>query len=318
MRGRPRRGRLSSPILCMLVMALMLPSWRATGAEGASSLYLPGLVGDILVALPPEPGFAVAGSAYVQTGSVGTAVLQGAVDLGLDLDIALGIVGGTYSFEAPWIGGTYTVGLAVPFGYADLRAEIQGPGGASRSVSADSFDISDIALTPIQLNWSSGNFSFRFAETIIAPTGAYDVDKAVNLGRNYWGFDTTAASTYFNADIGTEVSIAPGILANTRNDDTNYKTGTEFHLDFMVNQFLFESFAIGVRGYFYRQLTGDSGSGAVLGDFKGEAVGIGPGFIWLPEFAEGKLVVQGKWMTDVHSEKRFDSDYATLTISWTF
>jgi len=140
----------------------------------------------------------------------------------------------------------------------------------------------------------------------------------VNLGRNYWGFDTTAASTYFNADIGTEVSIAPGILANTRNDDTNYKTGTEFHLDFMVNQFLFESFAIGVRGYFYRQLTGDSGSGAVLGDFKGEAVGIGPGFIWLPEFAEGKLVVQGKWMTDVHSEKRFDSDYATLTISWTF
>jgi hypothetical protein len=302
----------------MLVMALMLPSWRATGAEGASSLYLPGLVGDILVALPPEPGLAVAGSAYVQTGSVGTAVLQGAVNLDLDLDIALGIVGATYSFETPWLGGIYTVGLAVPFGYADLEAEIQGPGGATSSVSADSFNISDIAFTPIQLNWSSGNFSFRFAETIIAPTGAYDVNKAVNLGRNYWGFDTTAASTYFNADIGTEVSIAPGILANTRNDDTNYKTGTEFHLDFMANQFLFESFAIGVRGYFYRQVTGDSGSGAVLGGFKGEAVGVGPGFIWLPKFAEGKLIVQGKWMTDVHSEKRFDSDYATLTISWTF
>ena len=312
------RVRSSSPILCMLVMALMLPSWRATGAEGASSLYLPGLVGDILVALPPEPGLAVAGSAYVQTGSAGTAVLQGEVNLGLDLDIALGIVGATYSFEAPWIGGTYTVGLAVPFGYADLEAEIQGPGGAPRSASADSFNISDIALTPIQLNWSSGNFSFRFAETIIAPTGAYDLDKTVNLGRNYWGFDTTAAVTYFNADIGTEASIAPGILANTRNDDTDYKTGAEFHLDFTANQFLFESFAIGVRGYFYRQLAGDSGSGAVLGDFKGEAVGVGPGFIWLPKFAEGKLVVQGKWMTDVHSENRFDSDYATLTISWTF
>ena len=131
---------------------------------------------------------------------------------------------------------------------------------------------------------------------------AYDLDKAVNLGRNYWGFDTTAAITYFNEDIGTEVSIAPGILANTRNDDTNYRAGAEFHLDFTANQFLFESFAIGVRGYFYRQVTGDSGSGAVLGDFKGEAVGVGPGFIWLPKFAEGKLVVQGKWMTDVHSE----------------
>jgi hypothetical protein len=299
-------------------MALMLPSWRATGAEGASSLYLPGVVGDILVALPPEPGLTVAGIAYVQAGDAGKAVLQGVVDLGIDLDIALGIVGATYSFEAPWIGGIYTVGLAVPFGYADLEAEIRGPDGATSSASADSFNISDISLTPIQLNWSSGNFSFRFAETIVAPTGAYDVGKAVNLGRNYWGFDTTAALTYFNEDIGTEVSIAPGILANTRNGDTNYKTGAEFHLDFTANQFLFESFAIGIRGYFYRQVTGDSGSGAILGDFKGEAVGIGPGFIWLPRFAEGKLIVQGKWMTDVHSEKRFDSDYATLTISWTF
>ncbi len=81
---------------------------------------------------------------------------------------------------------------------------------------------------------------------------------------------------------------------------------------------LIESFAIGVRGYFYRQVTGDSGSGAVLGDFKGEAFGVGPGFVWLPKFAEGKLVAQGKWMTDVHSENRFDSDYTTLTISWTF
>jgi hypothetical protein len=240
------------------------------------------------------------------------------VTLDLDLDIALGIVGATYSIETPWLGIIYTVGLAVPFGYADLEAEILGPGGASRGASADSFNIADIALTPIQLNWSSGNFSFRSAETIIAPTGAYDADGVVSLGRNYWGWDTTAAFTYFNEDIGTEVSIAPGILFNSRNDDTDYKTGTEFHLDFAANQFLFESFAIGVRGYFYRQLTGDSGSGAVLGDFKGEAVGIGPGFIWLPKFAEGKLVVQGKWMTDVHSENRFDSDYATLTISWTF
>ncbi len=296
----------------------MLPSEPATGAEGASSLYLPGLIGDILVAIPPEPGLAVVGSAYVQTGSAGTAVLQGAVNLGLDLDIALGIVGTTYSFEAPWIGGTYTIGVAVPFGYAELEAAIGGPGGMFVTASADSFHITDIALTPLQLNWSSGNFSFRFAETIIAPTGAYDVDKAVNLGRNYWGFDTTAAGTYFNPDTGTEVSIAPGILANTRNDDTNYETGKEFHVDFTANQFLFESFAIGVRGYFYRQVTGDSGSGAVLGDFKGEAFGVGPGFVWLPKFAEGKLVAQGKWMTDVHSENRFESDYTTLTISWTF
>lgn len=311
-------ARWKNPVLCAAILALILPSASATASEGATSLYLPGLVGDILVAVPPDSGLAVSGSVYVQTGGAETAVLQGVVDLGLELDIALGIVGATYTFEAPWIGGTYTIGAAVPFGYANLEAETVGPDEMTRDASADSFNISDIALTPLQLNWSCGNFSFRFGETIIAPTGTYDVDKAVNLGRNYWGFDTTAAATYFNPGIGTEISIATGILANTRNVATNYRTGAEFHMDFSASQFLMESFAVGVRGYVYRQMTGDSGSGAVLGGFKGEAVGIGPGFVWLPGIAEGKLAILGKWMRDVHSENRFDSDYATLTIAWTF
>ena len=65
-------------------------------------------------------------------------------------------------------------------------------------------------------------------------------------------------------------------------------------------------------------MTGDSGSGAVLGDFKSESLGIGPGFFWTPEFAAGKLTIQGKWMHDVEHDNRFDSDYVTLAVSWKF
>ena len=107
-------------------------------------------------------------------------------------------------------------------------------------------------------------------------------------------------------------------MVNTKNDDTNYKTGEEFHVDYVVNQFLSETFAIGLRGYYYRRVTGDSGSGAVLGDFKSESLGIGPGFFWTPEFAGGRLTIQGKWMHDVDHDSRFDSDYGTLGISWKF
>ncbi len=97
--------------------------------------------------------------------------------------------------------------------------------------------------------------------------------------------------TYFNLETGTEVSVAPGVLVNTQNDETDYQTGTEFHLDFTGNQFLSEIFALGVRGYYYNQFTGDSGSGARLGDFQGESFGLGPGFIWFPEFAAVELAV---------------------------
>ncbi len=46
--------------------------------------------------------------------------------------------------------------------------------------------------------------------------------------------------------------------------------------------------------------------------------GLGPGFIWFPEFAGGKLAVLGKWIHDFDATNRFKSDYGTLTVAWTF
>jgi hypothetical protein len=89
-------------------------------------------------------------------------------------------------------------------------------------------------------------------------------------------------------------------------------------MDFTATQFLRPDFAIGLRGYWYQQVTGDSGSGAILGDYKSESVGIGPGFFWAPAFADGSLSILGEWMHDVHAKNRFESDYLSLTAAWTF
>lgn len=291
---------------------------RARAAEGASSHYLPGVAGDLGFALPPKPGLQLGNTLWIQSGDVDRAVLQGRVNAELDVDIILDLVAATYTFSDKVLGGSYTVGAMIPFGYANLEASLTGPLGNTVSASADSFNLSDIVLIPFQMNWSVGNFHFKLAESIIAPTGGYDVDKNVNLGRNYWSFDTAGAFTWMNTDTGTEVSFAPGIMVNTKNNETDYRTGTEFHLDFVANQFLAPTFAIGIRGYYYDQLSGDSGSGARLGDFKSESLGIGPGFVWTPAFAGGKLAIAGKWIHDVHSENRFDSDYGLLTVGWKF
>lgn len=52
------------------------------------------------------------------------------------------------------------------------------------------------------------------------------------------------------------MSIAPGVMVNTENTATDYKTGTEFHMDFVANLFVSESLAFYLRGYYYKQLTG--------------------------------------------------------------
>jgi hypothetical protein len=302
----------------LAMLAVFARGGSAEAAEGGSSHYLPGVIGEVLFAVPPQPGFLVANTVWFQSGDLGKAVLEGQVDFGLDVDVVLDLVAAAYTFDTPVLGGTYTIAALIPFGYVNIDAQATGPLGGSAGFSEDSFNLSDIAFIPLQLNWSVDKFHFRFSQTIIAPTGGYDLDQAANLGRNYWSFDTAGAVTWFNTGSGTEISVAPGIMLNTENHKTNYKTGSEFHVDFAINQFLSETFAIGVRGYYYKQVSGDSGSGAILGSFKSESVGLGPGFFWTPEFAGGRLVVQGKWMHDFDATNRFESDYGTLGVAWKF
>lgn len=324
LRTEPRRGTLAIKVtrlaLFALIVLIMVFGYEKTAqaAEGGASHYLPGAAGDVLIAQSPKPGLQVAMTLWGMTGDVNTAVLQGKVGVSLDLDLSLAIPTAFYTFEEPVLGGTYTMGIAVPFGYANLDGQLTGPLGNTFNASEDSFNLSDIAITPFQLNWDKGRFHFKLAEVIVAPTGAYDINDNVNLGRNYWSFDTVGGITWFNEPTGTALSIAPGIMFNTENDETDYQTGTEFHLDYTVNQFLSETFSIGIRGYYYQQINGDSGSGAVLGDFKSKSHGLGPGFVWIPKFAGGALTVLGKWMHDLDSENRFDSDYVTLSAAWKF
>ncbi len=139
------------------------------------------------------------------------------------------------------------------------------------------------------------------------------------MGRNYWSFDTVFASTYLNPDSGREFSFAAGFMVNTTNKDTDYRSGNEFHIDVMFNQFLSESFGIGLHGYYYRQISGDKGTGAVLGRLEGESAGIGPSFIWLPKSRGGRFFVSGTWLHDIDAnDSRIDSDWVVVTLAWLF
>jgi hypothetical protein len=301
----------------VLAAVMMVTAPRVEAAEGASSHYLPGASGDLLLAAPPPPGLLAANTVWWQSGSAGAAVLQGQVNVDLDLDVVLDLATVSYTFEQPVLGGTYSLGALVPFGYARLEGRATGMGG-SISATGDSTNLSDIALIPLQLNWQLGQVSLKFAEVVIAPTGAYDVDKAVNLGRNYWSFDTTGAVTWMDESGSVELSFAPGLMLNTENPDTNYKTGAEFHADFTANYFLEPTLAVGVRGYYYRQVSDDSGSGAQLGGFRSRSFGMGPGVFWAPPSLGGRLSFFGKWMHDFSAKNRFESDYVTVGGAWKF
>jgi len=47
--------------------------------------------------------------------------------------------------------------------------------------------------------------------------------------------------TYFNPESGFDFSMAAGLLVNLENDDTDYETGNELHIDLMLNRIVSET-----------------------------------------------------------------------------
>ncbi len=269
----------SLAIAAGLALASLAPS-PAKADEGGISFWLPGLFGS-LAAVPGQPGWALS-TIYYHTSvkGGGTAFIRGgAIVAGLKGDVDLGITGVTYIFATPVLGGqaAFTVIGAGGRTEASIQATLTGPMG--NQISGQRTDILSgfaDALWQGTLKWNEGVNNYIVYAMGNLPVGAYEPNRLANLGLGHWSVDGGAGYTYFNPQTGHEFSVVAGLTYNFINPDTDYKNGIDSHLDWGASQFLSKQLHVGLVGYAYQQLTGDSGSGARLGPFKSRVFGIGP------------------------------------------
>ncbi|HSG16068.1 MAG TPA: transporter [Anaerolineae bacterium] len=303
--------------LWVCLLGVLLWSSPGLAAEGGYSNYIPGTYGDFGVAITPEPGFYAQNYLYYYSADASRAVRQGQIEFNVDLEIAMEFPILFYVTDLELLGGRYAFGGGIPLVYLDVSADLRA-GPFQRSFSEDRLGIGDAYVIPVSLYWSFGDLSLNVYQGIVAPTGSYDVDREANTGLNYWSFDTNLAFTYLHPEFGTELSFNVGHIYNTENPDTNYQTGKEFHLDYMLNQFFSETFAIGFHGFYYKQYTGDSGSSAVLGDFKAQAAGIGPAVLWIPTILGTEVGLVVKWFHEFEVENRLEGDHVLVVLGLGF
>jgi hypothetical protein len=157
---------------------------------------------------------------------------------------------------------------------------------------------------------------------VAVPVGSYDVDHLINTGRNYWALDTTVAYTWLDPKRGHEVSLTAGYLVNARNPDTDYKSGSEFHLDWMVAQHFSERLAVGLTGYMLQQVGKDSGTLADgnidVAGFKGAGFGLGPAVMYTSKTFGRDVTFIAKWIHDLDTKNRFKGDVALLSFALKF
>ena len=295
----------------LLLCCLVLGPRTAGATEGGSSYYFPGASTTFVTAVTPEHGFMFADQVVYYNGSASRAVLQGREQFNLKSNALYNYMAGFYTFKQPVMGGRLQIGAAAPIGTVDVTASI-----GSHARSANSNGIGD-AMVSASLYWKKSDIFYKLTQSVFVPTGSYTAGNLSNVGRNYWAFDTSLAMTWMNKK-GTEITITPGFQFNTKNHGTDYQSGNEFHVDVAVNQFLKPNFAVGLHGYYYSQLSDDSGSGAVLGGFRGRSLGFGPAILWMPKVGKGNLSVIAKWLHDVDHSRRMQGDYGQFIIGYKF
>jgi hypothetical protein len=273
----------------------------AVADQGGVSFWLPGSFGS-LAATPLVPGWSMA-AIYIHSdvfagGDVAASRAihfpRRTVDLTVNLAaklnarVDIGILAPSYVFATPVLGGQLAINVLGIYGrqQANIDASLTGSLGpigfaTERSVSQALTAFGDVFVQPT-LRWNQGVHNYMVYAMANVPVGAYDPSRLVNLGLGHWSIDAGGGYTYLNPQTGWEFSGVAGLTYNFINPYLQYQNGIDAHLDWGLSHFVSKQMLVGLVGYYYQQLTGDSGSGDTLGPFKSRVVGFGPqvGFIF--------------------------------------
>jgi hypothetical protein len=241
-----------------------------------------------------------------------------------------------------WGKPQYSIALAVPYTWLKVRTT---PTGFHALKDTDN-GFGDIEMLPFMMAWNlskldrkSNPYTLTYQTTlgVYAPTGNFENDNVANIGRNYWTFEPSAAASYLLAPTEAtryyafEFTSSVGFDFNTKNGATRYRTGDEFHIDgtLAVHRFLSllsksDFVGVGISGFFYQQITRDSGAGAIHGGFEAMTTGVGPDLSYVCQFRypslKKVLTIGGdaKWLPELGVSNRLSGNivWLKLTFSW--
>ncbi|HXX50314.1 MAG TPA: transporter [Xanthobacteraceae bacterium] len=272
-----------------------------------------------MAAVPQQPGWSLTSIFYnTDVSASGNAAVAREVSIGqipkfpvsitgsanVHADATLGFVAPTYVFATPFLGGQASATLL--FGYGNNNTSLNATGTAtaflptpisitkSVALQQDTMGFTDL-IPQFADRWNAGVNNYMVYLTGDIPVGLYSSSNLANIGLGHGAIDGGVGYTYFDQKTGHEFSAVLGFTGNFQNQSTGYTSGIDSHLDWGASQFLSKQLMVGLVGYFYEQLTPDSGCAPVLCPFESRVIGVGPqiGYIFPVAGMQGYLNLKG-------------------------
>jgi hypothetical protein len=197
-------------------------------------------------------------------------------------------------------GGDWAVHAIVPL--VSQRMHTPFPGIGNGSV----FGLGDIVIDPLIIGWHfPPDWHLTVGVDIYLPTGKYSKSNPTDsIGANYYSFEPIFAFTYLNQG-GFEASAKLMYNLKTKNLDTDYQSGNEFHMDYLVGQH-FGPWAVGLAGYYLRQTTDDQVNGQKVGPDgrRGQVFAYGPAI----KYDYKGMSFVGSWNHESSVDNRFQGN----------
>lgn len=261
--------------------------------------------------ITPPPGWYVTDAIAFYSGNIGGAFDFGgrAFNAGVKADIFSNSVNVLFVPKEKVLDGYFGASMTVPAAFVDYRASGTGPRGNIITLETDGTGLGDMNFQ-LQLGWDGEVFSHTFYFLTVAPTGRYSRGLYPIAGLNRPSFDLGWAFTVFDKNTKLQFNGAVGFMTSIENHAIQYQTGDEFHFEWAIGYKFDNGLEIGIVGYDYRQVSGDSGRGAVLGPFEGVVDAIGPGLTYTTKIADTPVTISARDYIEYNTKHRFEGNLA--------